>query len=81
MKKWSKKAFENESAWSFEHHQRNIFFSNDREIAWFDELLNTWMGTCRGSGVMKKIHGEWKLAHYHLSLTVPNEKMEAYLKL
>jgi len=44
-------------------------------MAWFDELLDTWMGACRGSGVLRKTSDGWKIAHYNLALTVPNEKM------
>jgi hypothetical protein len=41
--------------------------------AWFDELLDTQMKICRGSGVLVKIDGEWKIQHYVLSMTVPND--------
>ena len=67
--------FEKGKAWSFKKISRNIYFSDNRRLVWFDELLDTWMGTCRGSGVL-----EWndqlqqfKIRHYVLSLTVPNE--------
>ncbi|MBS9766494.1 MAG: nuclear transport factor 2 family protein [Flavobacteriaceae bacterium] len=42
-------------------------------MAWFDELLDTWMGICRGSGVLEKTAKGWKIRHYVLSVTVPNE--------
>jgi hypothetical protein len=32
-------------------------------------LLNTQMKICRGSGVLVKIDGEWKIKHYVLSMT------------
>ncbi|MCP4977274.1 MAG: nuclear transport factor 2 family protein [Maribacter sp.] len=28
---------------------------------------------CRGSGVLKKVDDSWKLAHYVLSIAMPNE--------
>jgi hypothetical protein len=31
------------------------------------------MKLCRGSGVVKKINGQWKIAHYVLSMTIPND--------
>ncbi len=43
---------------------------------WFDETLDTWMGVCRGSGVLINKNGKWLIKQYVLSLTVPNEKMK-----
>jgi hypothetical protein len=31
------------------------------------------MKICRGSGVVEKINGQWKVKQYVLSVTVPNE--------
>lgn len=81
LRTWAKKAFQRDSAWVFHPYDRHIYFSNDGKTAWFDELLKTWMGTCRGSGVLELEDNEWKIAHYHLSVTVPNEKMEDFLRL
>ena len=39
----------------------------------FDELLETQMGICRGSGVMRLENKIWKVQHYVLSIAVPNE--------
>lgn len=85
---WDKKAFENfakpyfdkGAAWNFKPLQRNIYFNEDLSIAWFDELLDTQMKICRGSGVMIKKDGEWKIKHYVLSMTVPNDKIEEVVK-
>jgi hypothetical protein len=42
-------------------------------VAWFDELLDSASyGECRGSGVVRKEGGQWKIAHYNLSIPVPN---------
>lgn len=81
LRQWSEKAFEKDTAWAFTPYDRHIYFSADRKTAWFDELLKTWMGPCRGSGVMLKEGRTWKLAHYHLAVAVPNEKVEEYLEL
>ncbi len=78
---WSKKYFDRDSAWDFTPIERAIYFSKNKEVAWFNETLNTWMGVCRGSGVIEKVDGVWKLQHYHLAMTIPNEKVEAVLKL
>ncbi len=81
MKIWSKKFFEGESAWSFKAHSRIVNFSEDEQMGWFDELLDTWMGPCRGSGVVVKTDDGWKIKHYHLAIAVPNEQVDGYLKL
>ena len=81
MKEWSKKYFERDSAWSFTPISRTIEIGKDKEVAWFDELLDTWMGTCRSSGVVTKTPDGWRIRHYHLSIAVPNEKVDGYLEL
>ena len=78
---FAKPYFDAGKAWDFKTIERNIYFSTDNKVAWFDELLNTWMGVCRGSGVLENIDGEWKLKHYHLSVTVPNEKVKEFIEL
>jgi hypothetical protein len=41
---------------------------------WFDEILfNEKLGHCRGTGIVKLIDNEWKIAHYSLTMLVPNE--------
>lgn len=80
FKSFSKPYFDKGEAWSFKATDRNIYFAESTDnVVWFDELLDTWMGTCRGSGVFELKEGEWKLKHYVLSLTVPNEKMDSVI--
>ena len=80
--KWSMKYFERESAWDFTATERNIYFSQNGQMAWFDELLDTWMGPCRASGVLKREGTRgWKISHYQLSVTVPNEKIKNFIEL
>ena len=78
---WAKPFFERGKAWNFTSIKRNIYFSPDGKMAWFDELLNTQMKICRGSGVLEKINGEWKVKQYVLSMTVPNALSEEVTKL
>lgn len=73
---WSKPYFDKGKAWSFSTLERNIFTKEDSDIAWFDELLETHMGICRGSGVMSFENGEWKVKHYVLSIEIPNENVD-----
>lgn len=81
FKNFSKPHFEKGKAWSFKTIDRNIYVAVKGEIAWFDELLDTWMGICRGSGVLKKSNNIWKIEHYVLSLTIPNDNIEAVKNL
>lgn len=76
---FSKPYFDKGKAWDFKALERNIYFSKDGKTAWFDELLDTWMKVCRGSGVLEKQGKEWKIKHYVLSMTVPNDATKEVL--
>ncbi|MBI1226545.1 MAG: hypothetical protein GC192_15025 [Bacteroidetes bacterium] len=81
MKEWSKKYFERETAWAFTPHDRHVYFSENGQTAWFEELLDTWMGPCRGSGVLVKTPDGWKIKHYDLAVAVANDIVNDYIKL
>jgi hypothetical protein len=36
------------------------------------------MGPCRGSGVLVKQDGAWKIAQYNLSVPIPNDLMKDF---
>jgi len=76
FKTFAKPYFDAGKAWSFTDLERNIFVEKDATIAWFDELLNTQMGICRGSGVLQKTDKGWKIKHYVLSIAIPNENVK-----
>lgn len=76
FKAFSKPYFDKGKAWNFTALERNIYFSNNGKLAWFDELLNTQMKICRGSGIVVKVNGSWKIKHYVLSMTVPNDNSD-----
>jgi len=78
---WGMKYFQRDTAWSFTPYNRIWEFSDDMQYAWFDELLETHMGICRGSGVLKKYTDGWKIKQYNLALTLPNNKMNEFRKL
>ena len=78
---FAKPYFDKGKAWSFTPLERHIFFSKDGKTAWFDELLNTQMKICRGSGVLEKVKGDWKIKHYVLSMTIPNDNSDAVIKI
>lgn len=73
--------FERKSTWDFKTNWRNWYFSDDKQIAWFEESLDTWMEECRGSGVLIKENGMWKIAHYNLTVLIENEKIKKFIKL
>jgi len=78
---FSKPYFDRGKAWSFSALERNIYLNEANDFAWFDELLDTQMKLCRGSGVLKKVDGQWKIAHYVLSIAIPNENVTAVVQL
>ena len=78
---WSKPFFDKGKAWNFTSIKRNITFSKDGTYAWFDEILDTQMEICRGSGVLEKIGGKWKIRQYVLSTTVPNDIIDEVTKM
>ena len=73
FEKFAKPYFDKGKAWSFTALERHIYFSDDKKIAWFDELLSTQMKICRGSGVLIKTKLGWKIKQYVLSMTIPND--------
>ena len=81
FKIFSKPYFDKGKAWSFTSVERNIYIYEDQKLAWFDELLDTQMKLCRGSGLLKLENGKWKIAHYVLSITIPNENVTEVVKL
>jgi hypothetical protein len=76
FREFAKPHFDKGKAWSFTTLERNIYVSQNAETAWFDELLNTQMGICRGSGVLEKLQNDWKIKHYVLSIAIPNENVD-----
>ncbi len=81
FKSFSKPYFDKKETWNFKTIERNIYFSKDKNTAWFDELLNTWMGVCRGSGVLVKQKKTWKIRHYVLSVSIPNDEIQKVIQL
>lgn len=79
--KFAKPYFDKGKAWDFKPFDRDVHVTNDGKIVWFSELLTTWMGICRGSGVMISTPEGWKITQYHLSVTVPNEIIRDFISL
>jgi hypothetical protein len=81
MAKWADEYFQEESAWSFTATERDVYFSEDEKTAWLNEKLDTWMGVCKGTAVLVLKENGWKIALYDLSVTIDNDKMDAFLEL
>jgi len=78
---FAKPYFDKGKAWSFAALERHVYFSKDKKIAWFDELLDTQMKICRGSGVLVKEGKDWKIKQYVLSMTIPNDNVNEVIKI
>ena len=73
FQKWAEPWFKKKSAWIIYATKRNIFLSEDNTYAWFDEVLVAGFGPARGSGILIKTKDGWKIKHYNLAMTIPNE--------
>lgn len=81
FKFWAKPYFDRGSAWDFTPMKRHIYFSDNGKTAWFDESLDTPnLGLARGSGVVVKKSGNWKIAHYNLSIPIPNAIIDSVVQ-
>jgi ketosteroid isomerase-like protein len=78
---FAKPYFDRGKAWDFKAYGRSVHVSNDGRFVWFSELLTTWMGVCRGSGILEKTPNGWKIQQYHLSVTVPNDLIRDFITL
>jgi len=62
------------TAWTFVPRDRHVILSPRGDVAWFDEKLDSASyGECRGTGVARRIDGAWKVAHYNLTIPIPND--------
>lgn len=78
---YAKPYFDKGKAWNFTAIERHVYIDKSGTLAWFDELLSTQMKICRGSGVLVKVGDSWKIQHYVLSMTVPNENVDDVVKI
>ena len=64
-------------AWSFRATRRGVMIGSAGHLAWFDEDLATPnLGPARGSGVLRKQPNGWRIVHYNLTITVPNDRFK-----
>lgn len=73
FKVYAKRAFDAGRGWTYVPTERHVVAAPDGTHASFDELLqNAKLGLCRGTGVLRLVEGEWKVAQYVLTIPIPN---------
>jgi ketosteroid isomerase-like protein len=79
FKTWSRPHFKNGKGWTFQPTVRKIHFH--ASTAYVTEQLDSpHMGACRGTAVLQKTDGTWKIALYSLSFSVPNPRADAVME-
>jgi len=78
---YAKPYFDKGKAWNFHSIDRHIYFDKSGNTVWFDELLDTRMKICRGSGLLTRESNGWKIRQYVLSMTIPNIKADSVIKI
>lgn len=74
--------FKDGVGWNYKSVERTVSFSSSADIAWFDEVLfSENNGRFRGTGVLARQDGSWKVAHYAMSFLVLNENWEEVIEL
>lgn len=72
--------FSQGKGWTFKPRDRHVDLSRDGKVAWFDELLDSaTYGECRGTGVLEKVDGGWKITQYHLTIPMPNDLAKEFV--
>ena len=73
FREWAKPAFARPTAWAFTPLHRNVSFTPDRQIVWFDEQVRSSMGILQATGVVRLTAKGFEIVHYQLSIAVPND--------
>ena len=74
--------FKDGNGWTYQSVQRNIRLADAGNIAWFDEVIfSETSGRFRGTGVVVRENGKWKIAHYAMSFLVFNENWQDVIEL
>ncbi|MBT3870874.1 MAG: nuclear transport factor 2 family protein [Gammaproteobacteria bacterium] len=74
FKHYARPAFDAGRGWRYLVQSRNLESVSGLDVVWFDEILtNARLGKCRGTGVIVKENGDWKIAQYSLTLLIPND--------
>jgi ketosteroid isomerase-like protein len=74
--------FKNGSGWTYKSVERKIRIGDHPDIAWFDEVIfSETNGRFRGTGVLTRQSGKWKLEHYAMSFLILNENWDEVIEL
>ncbi len=66
--------FSKGKAWTLKPSDRHVSIAPDAAVAWFDETVTSpSYGPSRGSGVLLLEDGKWRIAHYNLTVPIPND--------
>jgi ketosteroid isomerase-like protein len=66
--------FSRGQGWTYTALERHVSMAPGGDVAWFDErLINASLGETRGSGVLLREDGQWRVAQYNLTIPIPNE--------
>ena len=81
FKAYAKPHFDKGRGWTYVVVARHVNVSDDDRHASFDELLdNADLGRCRGTGVLRRVGGGWKIEQYHLAIPIPNALADEVVK-
>jgi ketosteroid isomerase-like protein len=74
--------FKDGSGWNYKSVDRTINFHQRGDVAWFDEVLfSETSGRIRGTGVLTRESGQWKIEHYAMSFLIFNENWDEVIEL
>jgi ketosteroid isomerase-like protein len=74
--------FKEGAGWNYRSVERQIRVADSGDTAWFDEVVYSEQnGRFRGTGVLSKQDGEWKIAHYAMSFLILNENWPEVIEL
>ena len=81
FKAYAKPHFDRGRGWTYVVVERHVNVAGDGRHASFDELLdNSALGRCRGTGVVRRVDGAWKIEQYHLTIPIPNALADDVVK-
>ncbi len=74
--------FNDGTGWNYRSVERSIRIGERSDIAWFDEVVySETNGRFRGTGVLTRDSGQWKLEHYAMSFLILNENWDEVIEL
>ena len=66
--------FQGESAWTYVPQQRRLHLDGRGWCSFEEQLAHTTYGLMRGTGLLVREEGHWRISQYVLSFPVPNER-------